>query len=153
MNQCWNIVNSNLRSKLQWNLKRNSCIFIQENVFENLVCEFASILSRPQCVNTANPRTIRVDILRVSYSQLGRKQTWQSRFCSTANVQHIFIKRIKYTTALISNITITIRYLINMLWIIIIVWLYGTYIHFYNDYHHKSMSMILWGWGAILNNV
>ena len=27
-----------LRNKLQWNLKRNSCIFIQENAFENVVC-------------------------------------------------------------------------------------------------------------------
>ena len=41
----------NLRNKLQWNLKQNSCIFIQENAFENVVCEMASILFRPQCVN------------------------------------------------------------------------------------------------------
>ena len=52
LNQCRNIVNSNLRNKLQWNLKRNSCIFIQENAFENVVCEKASILSGPQCVKT-----------------------------------------------------------------------------------------------------
>ena len=50
LNQCWNIVNLNLRNKLQWNLKRNSYIFIQENTFENAVCEMAAILSRPQCV-------------------------------------------------------------------------------------------------------
>ena len=31
LNQNWNILNSNLRNKLQWNLKQNSCIFIQEN--------------------------------------------------------------------------------------------------------------------------
>ena len=43
LNQCWNIVNSNLRNKLQWNIKRNSGIFIQENAFENVVCEMASI--------------------------------------------------------------------------------------------------------------
>ena len=48
---CWNIVNSSLRNKIQWNLKQNLCIFIQENAFENVVCEMASILSRPQCVN------------------------------------------------------------------------------------------------------
>ena len=36
---------SNLRNTLQWNCKR-----IQENAFENVVCEMASILSRPQCV-------------------------------------------------------------------------------------------------------
>ena len=32
-----------------WNLKRNSYIFIQENVFENVVWKTAVILSRPQC--------------------------------------------------------------------------------------------------------
>ena len=30
---------------------RNSNIFIQQNALENVVCEIASILSRPQCVN------------------------------------------------------------------------------------------------------
>ena len=38
-------------NKLQWNCDRNSYIFIQENVFENVVCEMADILSRHQCVN------------------------------------------------------------------------------------------------------
>ena len=51
LNQCWNIFNSNLRNKVQWNLKRYSYIFIQENVFENVICEMAVLLSRPQCVN------------------------------------------------------------------------------------------------------
>ena len=36
--------------KLQWNLKRNSCIFIRENACENVVREMATILSRSQCV-------------------------------------------------------------------------------------------------------
>ena len=53
LNQCWNIVNWTLGSKLQWNFNRNSNIFIQENAIENIVCEMASILSRPQCVKTA----------------------------------------------------------------------------------------------------
>ena len=51
LNQCWNIVNWNLRNKFQWNFNRNSNIFIQENALENVVCEMASILSRPRCVN------------------------------------------------------------------------------------------------------
>ena len=51
LNQCWNIVNWTLRNKLRWNFNRNSKIFIKENAFENVVCEMASILSRPQCVN------------------------------------------------------------------------------------------------------
>ena len=51
LNQCRYIVNSNLSNKLQWNLKHNSYIFIQENAFENVVCKMASISSRPQWVN------------------------------------------------------------------------------------------------------
>ena len=50
-NQCWNIVNKTLRNKLQWIFNRNSNIFIEENTFENVVCEMLFISSRPQCVN------------------------------------------------------------------------------------------------------
>ena len=50
-NQCWNIVNKTLRNKLQWIFSRNSNIFIQENVFESVVCEKAAIFSRPQWVD------------------------------------------------------------------------------------------------------
>ena len=52
LNQCCDIVNWTLRNKLEWNFNRYSYIFIQENLFENIVCEMASILSRPQCVNS-----------------------------------------------------------------------------------------------------
>ena len=34
----------------QWNINRNSYIFIQENALECVVCEMSAILSRPQCV-------------------------------------------------------------------------------------------------------
>ena len=51
LNQWWNIVNWTLRNKLQWDFNQNSYIFIQEKVFENVVCEIAAILSRPQCVD------------------------------------------------------------------------------------------------------
>ena len=54
MNQCWNIVNSTLTNKFQWNVNRNSCIFIRETAFENVVCEMAVILSRPPCVKIGN---------------------------------------------------------------------------------------------------
>ena len=50
-NQCWYIVNWTLVSKRQWKINDNSNIFIQENAFENVICEMAAILSRPQCVN------------------------------------------------------------------------------------------------------
>ena len=42
----WTIGNKN-----QWNLNRNSNIFIQENAFEYIVWKMAAILSRPQYVN------------------------------------------------------------------------------------------------------
>ena len=45
-------VNWTLGNKLQWNLNRNSCIFIQENAFENVVWKMAAILSRPPCVKS-----------------------------------------------------------------------------------------------------
>ena len=51
LNQCWNIVNWTIGNKFQWNMNRNSYIFIQENAFENVVWKMAAILSRPQCVN------------------------------------------------------------------------------------------------------
>ena len=38
------------RNKLQWNFNQNSYIYIQENAFENVVCEMLTILSQPQCV-------------------------------------------------------------------------------------------------------
>ena len=42
---------SNLGNKSQWILKQNSRIFIQENASQNIICEMAAILSRPQCVD------------------------------------------------------------------------------------------------------
>ena len=41
------IVNWTLGNKLQWNLNQNSCVFIHENAFENVVWKMAAILSRP----------------------------------------------------------------------------------------------------------
>ena len=52
LNQCWNIINLILRNTLQWNFYQNSYIFIQENVFRNVVFKVARILPRPQCVKT-----------------------------------------------------------------------------------------------------
>ena len=72
LNQCWNIVNSDLRNKLQWNPRRNSFFFILENTFENVVCDMASIWSRPQWVK-----------VRVSMSTSNRKKMmWFFYLCS-----------------------------------------------------------------------
>ena len=47
-------VNWNLRNNFQWNPKRNSCIFHQENAFENVVCKMAVISYRPRCVKATD---------------------------------------------------------------------------------------------------
>ena len=44
LKQCWNIVNSTPRNKLQWNINRNRCIFIHENAFKNVFCEMSAIV-------------------------------------------------------------------------------------------------------------
>ena len=46
LNQRRVIVNCTLKNKLQWNLNRNTKLFIHENAFENVVCEMTAILSR-----------------------------------------------------------------------------------------------------------
>ena len=43
--------NDNTRRPKLASGNKNSNIFIHKNVFESVVCEMASILSRPQCVN------------------------------------------------------------------------------------------------------
>ena len=62
-----------IRPKLQWNVNRTSNIFIHENAFDGVVCEMASILSRPQCVNSSLPRTFQMPIEKLKGIYLGRK--------------------------------------------------------------------------------
>ena len=73
LNQCWIIVNWTLRNKLQWNLNRNSNIFIQENAFESVVCETAAILSRPQCVKWANHQICQSEPMMTQLTDINRQ--------------------------------------------------------------------------------
>ena len=52
------IVNLTLRDKFQRNVNRKSYTFIQENTFENVVCEMAAIFSRPQYVKLDRSRSL-----------------------------------------------------------------------------------------------
>ena len=52
LNQCWVIVNWTLKNKRQWNFNQNRKLFIQENTYENIVCEMAAILSRGRWVKS-----------------------------------------------------------------------------------------------------
>ena len=44
MKQCCVIVNWTLKNKLHWNSNQNTTLFVEENAFENVVCEMAAIL-------------------------------------------------------------------------------------------------------------
>ena len=65
--QCQAIIWTNAGIVLIWTsgtnfseiFKRNSCIFIHENAFENVICEMAAILSWPRCVYTGIPILVR----------------------------------------------------------------------------------------------
>ena len=46
----WTIAHLLSNNKLQWNFNHNTKILNQEIVFENVICEMAAILSRPQWV-------------------------------------------------------------------------------------------------------
>ena len=67
---------SNLRNTIQWNRKRNSYISIQENAFENVVCETAVLLCRgggdELSVTTTPPLPMVHSILSVSVNQPDR---------------------------------------------------------------------------------
>ena len=81
LNQCWNIVDRTLRSKLQWNFNRNSKSFIQENAFESVVCDMATILSRPQCVKSKpqlipTSKTSHKPPSHISFSKQGTYGLW-----------------------------------------------------------------------------
>ena len=81
LNQCWprslppfgvtrpQWVNWNIRKKFQWNSNRNSNLFIEENALENVVCEMASILSWPRCVNICQYSYLPWSAYRTSYNQ------------------------------------------------------------------------------------
>ena len=66
LNQCRNLVNWTLRNKFQWNLNRNSYIFILENAFENVGYEMAAILSH----HRAHYDVIAMDCVRQECFQL-----------------------------------------------------------------------------------
>ena len=51
LNQFWNIIKWTFGNKCQWNINRNSYVFIYETAFKNVVLNMDVILSRLQCVN------------------------------------------------------------------------------------------------------
>ena len=52
LNRCWHIVDWTFGSKFQWNFYQHLNIFIQENAFEDVVCEITDIFSWPRCVKS-----------------------------------------------------------------------------------------------------
>ena len=99
LNQCWYMLNSNPRNKLQWNLKWKSYIYMQKNAFENGVCEMAAILSLPQCVSHYWPKWIlssRQVKLNLSVSKVSSKfhyeivpWNWNALTCALTSRQWV----------------------------------------------------------------
>ena len=84
LNQCWNIVNLAIWNKLQWNLKRNWYIFIQENAFENVVRKLAAILSPPQCIKyLVSNRVKKIIQFYLSYTPYFLWKAKHEGFCIT----------------------------------------------------------------------
>ena len=65
-------------NKLLWNLSRNSHIFIQENVFENVVWKIAAILSRPQFVNSLAPGRYSCSNKLMIFKLISRIDIWHN---------------------------------------------------------------------------
>ena len=57
-------------NKLQWNFNRNSNIFIQENAFENVVCEMASICLGLNVLNVCFIVVLSDQLMDFHYSSL-----------------------------------------------------------------------------------
>ena len=73
------IVNLTPGNKFQWNINRNSYIFIQENAYKNVVCEMPAILSLLPCENTATPPGPMSWLLHSSGISLGmRPAKWET---------------------------------------------------------------------------
>ena len=67
----WLVINWTHRNKLHWNFIQNTVISIQQNVFENVFCKMAAILSPPQCVNQC-PLSIHEGMERLNSLAPGR---------------------------------------------------------------------------------
>ena len=80
-----------LRNKLQWNFNQYSNIFIQENAFENVVCEMASILSRLQCVKADNLVSMKTRCFKLVISCLMTTWWWWSRGISRYSIESVSV--------------------------------------------------------------
>ena len=58
LNRCSHIVNWSLMNKPQWNFNQNTTFFIDENAFQNAVCETVAILSRERWVKNISVHLI-----------------------------------------------------------------------------------------------
>ena len=79
-NQCWVIVNSTPRNKLQLNFNRNTKLFIHENASANIVCEIAFMLSRVRgvkpCCMSGLTRVTAINIAWASWHSTNVAKTW-----------------------------------------------------------------------------
>ena len=78
-----------LRNKLQCSSNLNSNIFIKQNALENIACDMAAILSRPQCVYAVVDRLYFSDEMNSWYFG------WIKGKKNPLNGSELFIEQIK----------------------------------------------------------
>ena len=77
LNQCWLIVNCQVKSTLLWYFRHNSNTFVQGIQFENIAWEMSAILTQYQCVNPSRGDvSVSADCIAVLGHQGGLLLTW-----------------------------------------------------------------------------
>ena len=90
---------------------RNWNIFIQENALENIVCEMASILSRPQCVKASRhwwygPTPVYTNLTHWGWDKMAFVS--QTTFSNTFSCKKMYQFRLKFHWGLFLRIQLTI---------------------------------------------
>ena len=106
INQCWIIVNWTLANIFLWKFNQYTTIFIEENARETVVCEMASILSRPQCVKVQHTHQNESKQGTVIQTKIEGYTSYETRleFKSSDHIQSSGLCMITYRTQIHFNI-------------------------------------------------
>ena len=82
-------------NQFQWNLNRNSNIFIQENAFEDVVCEMAAIFFRGRWVKLV-PKQARISTLSIQlfpkYKSNRRSAASKHNICKATKKRDVMLE-------------------------------------------------------------
>ena len=69
---CFFFVKGIIGDRFRWNLIQNATIGVEVFEFENVFCKMATVLARPQCVNSAEHTVIYLSLLKVLWAVCSR---------------------------------------------------------------------------------